>query len=158
MTAQSEQFTSDLATPGQPAPVGQDARVASRERIACKLRERNNFNDLVELWPSERDEIIAALAAADRVKRPSDFSPNEIADGAMDEPSCDDPVWGRRYRVSPDNAAAVMAERERCLAIVKCRIDLWNKAVREGCHEDCSMSLAEECEDIHAAIRKGANR
>lgn len=48
---------------------------------------------------------------------------------------------------------ATMAERERCAGIVDARAKLWNDAVKGGAHEDCSMSLAEECEDIGRAIR-----
>jgi len=48
---------------------------------------------------------------------------------------------------------AVRDERERCASIVDARAKLWNDAVKGGAHEDCSMSLAEECEDIARAIR-----
>lgn len=47
----------------------------------------------------------------------------------------------------------IAQERERCAKIVDMRAKVWNDAVKSGAHENCAMSLAEECEDIAAAIR-----
>lgn len=52
-------------------------------------------------------------------------------------------------------AKARTDERERCAKLVDARAQLWNNAAKVGMHSDCSMSLAEECEDIAAAIRRG---
>lgn len=49
----------------------------------------------------------------------------------------------------------VAAERARCVALVQHRVKLWNDSLRADMHGDCAMSLAEECEDIAAAIQRG---
>lgn len=51
--------------------------------------------------------------------------------------------------------AAVAAERERCAKLVQARADMWNEHAKIGRSGDCSESLADECEDIVAAIRRG---
>ncbi len=51
-------------------------------------------------------------------------------------------------------AAARLEERARCLAIVDARVKVWKDAFHAGCHDDCSLPLWEECEDIANAIRR----
>lgn len=43
-------------------------------------------------------------------------------------------------------------ERERCAQLVKDRAAKWNAEARANGHGRCSESLADECEDIAAAI------
>lgn len=47
----------------------------------------------------------------------------------------------------------IEAERERCARIADMRAGIWKEAVEGSAHENCAMSLWEECEDIANAIR-----
>lgn len=49
---------------------------------------------------------------------------------------------------------ALAAERERCVKIVRDRAAKWNEHAKAGHPGDCAESLADECEDILAAILK----
>lgn len=59
-------------------------------------------------------------------------------------------IMNERVRAYNDG---IDAERARCLAIVGQRLKLWNDAAQADVHGDCALSIAEECEDIAAAIQ-----
>jgi hypothetical protein len=51
-----------------------------------------------------------------------------------------------------DIRTILKTERERCAALVAERAAKWNDAARADMHAPCAESLADECEDIVAAI------
>lgn len=53
-----------------------------------------------------------------------------------------------------DVADAIAIERERCAQLVLARAKLWNDHARTAHPGECAESLADECEDIVAAIRR----
>lgn len=78
---------------------------------------------------------------------------DEFREVAKDRPSAMGATLECLIRDAMEEAAE--QEKDRCLAIVGHRTKIWREAAIAGVHEDCAMSLWEECEDIGAAIVNG---
>lgn len=105
----------------------------------------------IKAMPDEetRDDLInriAALTAAAQVGETNMNIQNCSKCGGMHFGSVECPIEAEREKTN--------ATIERCAQVAKQRADHWNKEAKGDARQTCAESLADECEDIFAAICK----
>jgi hypothetical protein len=90
------------------------------------------------------------MKLTDRLSGPYKWGYRDVTDGAF---IVDNAPYEAAAEIGRLQAALTL-ERERCAQLVLARARLWNDHARAGHPGDCAESLADECEDIVAAIRR----